>query len=55
MKRIIYISKRINGNKSTWSVPNKPIWAANWDKKKQTYNFKNIGKPKKAVLNYNRK
>ena len=23
MKRIIYISKRINGNKSTWSVPQK--------------------------------
>ncbi len=23
MKRIIYISKRINGNKSTWSIPQK--------------------------------
>jgi len=23
MKRIIYISKRINGNKSTWIVPTK--------------------------------
>jgi len=23
MKRIIYISKRINGNKSTWIVPQK--------------------------------
>jgi len=37
MKRIIYISKRINGNKLTWSIPTKKkpaktkksIWWAN--------------------------
>lgn len=38
MKRIIYISKRINGNKSTWSIPQKKYIKCNCCKTNIYYN-----------------